>query len=202
MSNDSMKSRKVNWPKRIKVGLATTLMALFALKACVFLFSPMRTATLVRGHDCPSPTGALVATHLILMGGGAAGWVEHTVSIRAPSDSLDLFGQLPLHSHRHELRFDWKSDRDLTIVVPDSSMPANPPPFWVLDSGDTIQLTFESRPGTTEQWKTGYFADPLPGCPVGKIPGSEYIDVDFPCGYDTRCPGADADWILRPRKRT
>jgi hypothetical protein len=88
MSDDSMKSRKVNWPMRITVGLATTLMALFALKACVSMFSPVQTATLVRGQDCASPTGALVATHLILMGGGAAGWVEHTVSIRAPSDSL------------------------------------------------------------------------------------------------------------------
>jgi hypothetical protein len=68
----------------------------------------------------PPPDGRLTARFYVEMGGGAAGWVEEMVDVRAPTDTtpMDPTNLAFLMSHGGDVTMKWLGPRALLIEYP------------------------------------------------------------------------------------
>jgi hypothetical protein len=154
--------------------LAHLIGAVLVLTRCLPADSGGVEAQLDRSTDCVSPGGTAVATFYIIFGGGAAGFQEEYVNVRAHGDTLRLTSPMANFGHVYDVRFEWPDDRHLTVRYPTGGRANDFVRQVVLATGDTIALTFAVMPGVE-----GEFVDSVGtlGCkpefsrrPTGSLP--------------------------------
>jgi hypothetical protein len=100
--------------------VARFLIALFAAASfgCSLDGPTASSSDLTVWCECPSPDGKLIATFYTISGGGAAGSVYDSASVRATDQPLDVNGPALTMSRGRGARLSWVDDRHLRIEFP------------------------------------------------------------------------------------
>lgn len=139
-------------------GRSGALRSLVAL--LLFIAGCSDQGTFSFGGELASPDGSLVATFHALGGGGAAGWVSESVTMRQADTPFDRSEARALWMGRaYEVCLHWESDDHLSISIPSGAIVHEQKAS--LEIGRPIAISVVRLPG---RW--GQFDD---GCPGAKM---------------------------------